>query len=62
VERKRGETTIAEIDLRVGGSWRCVMVTDGGFEVAFRGEYREVVPTSGSSPQRSTRACPKGRR
>ncbi len=40
----RGETTIAEIDLRVGGSWRYVMVTDGGFEVAFRGEYREVVP------------------
>jgi uncharacterized protein YndB with AHSA1/START domain len=40
----RGETTIAEIDLRVGGAWRCVMVTDGGFEVAFRGEYREVVP------------------
>jgi uncharacterized protein YndB with AHSA1/START domain len=40
----RGETTIAEIDLRAGGSWRCVMVTDGGFEVAFRGEYREVVP------------------
>ena len=40
----RGETTIAEIDLRVGGSWRCVMVTDDGFEVAFRGEYREIVP------------------
>ena len=40
----RGETTIAEIDLRVGGSWRCVMVTDDGFEVAFRGEYRELVP------------------
>jgi uncharacterized protein YndB with AHSA1/START domain len=40
----RGETTIAEIDLRVGGSWRCVMVTEGGFEVAFRGEYREIVP------------------
>src|SRR4028118_1702489 len=40
----RGETTTAEIDLRVGGAWRCVMVTDGGFEVAFRGEYREVVP------------------
>ena len=39
-----GETTLAEIDLRVGGAWRCVMVTDGGFEVAFRGEYREVVP------------------
>jgi uncharacterized protein YndB with AHSA1/START domain len=40
----RGETTIAEIDLRVGGGWRCVMVTEGGFEVAFRGEYREIVP------------------
>jgi uncharacterized protein YndB with AHSA1/START domain len=39
-----GETTLAEIDLRVGGAWRCVMVTDGGFEVAFRGEYSEVVP------------------
>ena len=40
----RGETTIAEIDLRVGGSWRCVRVTDGGFEAAFHGEYREIVP------------------
>jgi uncharacterized protein YndB with AHSA1/START domain len=41
---KRGEVTIAEIDLRVGGEWRYVMVTDGGFEVAFHGEYREIVP------------------
>ena len=41
---KRGEVTIAEIDLRVGGKWRYVMVTDGGFEVAFHGEYREIVP------------------
>jgi uncharacterized protein YndB with AHSA1/START domain len=40
----RGEMTIAEIDLRVGGAWRYVMVTDGGFEVAFHGEYREIVP------------------
>jgi uncharacterized protein YndB with AHSA1/START domain len=39
-----GETTIAEIDLRVGGVWRYVMVTDGGFEVAFHGEFREIVP------------------
>src|ERR671920_1538272 len=38
-----GETTIAEIDLRVGGVWRYVMVADGGFEVAFHGEYREIV-------------------
>ena len=41
---KRGKATIAEIDLRVGGKWRWVMVTDDGFEVAFHGEYRELVP------------------
>src|SRR5919109_4472831 len=41
---KRGEVTIAEIDLRVGGTWRSVMVTPDGFEVAFHGEYRELVP------------------
>lgn len=40
---KRGEVTVAEIDLRVGGSWRYVMVTEDGTEVAFHGEYREVV-------------------
>jgi uncharacterized protein YndB with AHSA1/START domain len=39
----RGEVTIAEIDLRVGGTWRYVMVADG-LEVAFHGEYREIVP------------------
>jgi uncharacterized protein YndB with AHSA1/START domain len=41
---KRGEVTIAEIDLRVGGQWRYVMETSDGFEVAFHGEYREIVP------------------
>jgi len=41
---RRGEMTTCEIDLRVGGSWRYVMVADGGFEVAFHGEYREIVP------------------
>jgi uncharacterized protein YndB with AHSA1/START domain len=41
---ERGEVTVAEIDLRVGGAWRCAMVTDDGFEAAFRGEYREVAP------------------
>jgi uncharacterized protein YndB with AHSA1/START domain len=40
----RGEVTVAEIDLRVGGTWRYVAVTDDGFEVAFHGEYREIVP------------------
>jgi uncharacterized protein YndB with AHSA1/START domain len=41
---KRGEVTTCEIDLRVGGTWRYVMVTPDGFEVAFHGEYRELVP------------------
>jgi uncharacterized protein YndB with AHSA1/START domain len=41
---KRGRVTVCEIDLRVGGKWRYAMVTDRGFEVAFHGEYREIVP------------------
>jgi uncharacterized protein YndB with AHSA1/START domain len=41
---QRGEVTIAEIDLRVGGRWRFVIAANGGFEVAFHGEYREIVP------------------
>jgi uncharacterized protein YndB with AHSA1/START domain len=40
----RGEMTVCEIDLRVGGNWRYVMVTPEGFEVGFHGEYREIVP------------------
>jgi uncharacterized protein YndB with AHSA1/START domain len=40
----RGEVTIAEMDVRVGGRWRYVIVGEGGFEVAFHGEYREIVP------------------
>jgi len=40
---KRGEMTIAEIDLQVGGKWRYVMVADDGMEVGFHGEYREIV-------------------
>ena len=41
---KRGEVTIAEVDLRVGGKWRWVMIAHGEFEVAFHGVYRELVP------------------
>jgi uncharacterized protein YndB with AHSA1/START domain len=41
---KRGEVTVAEIDLRVGGKWRWAMVTHDGTEVAFHGEYVELVP------------------
>jgi uncharacterized protein YndB with AHSA1/START domain len=40
----RGDMTLVEIDLRVGGRWRYVMVADKGFEVGFHGEYREIVP------------------
>jgi len=40
---RRGEMTVAEIDLRVGGRWRYVMIADGGMEVGFHGEYREIV-------------------
>ena len=41
---QRGEVTSVEIDLRVGGRWRYVMVANEGFEVAFHGEYREIMP------------------
>ena len=40
----RGTVTSAEVDLRVGGKWRYVMSANGGFEVGFHGEYREIVP------------------
>jgi uncharacterized protein YndB with AHSA1/START domain len=41
---ERGEMTVCEIDLRVGGRWRYAMIANEGFEVAFHGEYREIVP------------------
>jgi uncharacterized protein YndB with AHSA1/START domain len=41
---KRGEVTLADVDLRVGGTWRYVMVTNDGTEVAFHGTFREIVP------------------
>ena len=41
---RRGEVTVADVDLRVGGRWRYAMLAHGEFEVAFHGEFREVVP------------------
>jgi uncharacterized protein YndB with AHSA1/START domain len=41
---ERGEMRSCEIDFRVGGAWRYVMVASGGYEVAFHGEFREIVP------------------
>jgi uncharacterized protein YndB with AHSA1/START domain len=41
---RRGEMQVAEIDLRVGGTWRYVMLAHDEFEIAFHGTYREIVP------------------
>ena len=41
---KRGEVTVCDIDLRVGGAWRYVMVTSDGTEVGFHGTFTEIVP------------------
>src|SRR5256886_14704957 len=40
----RGEVTIAEIDLRGGGTRRNVSVTTDGFEAGFHGEDRAIAP------------------
>jgi uncharacterized protein YndB with AHSA1/START domain len=40
---RRGEMRVVDIDLRVGGRWRYVMLAHGEFEVAFHGEFREIV-------------------
>ncbi len=40
----RGEVTSVEVDLRPGGRWRYVMTANAGFEVAFHGEYQEIIP------------------
>ena len=39
---ERGEMTVAEIDFRVGGTWRYVMIANGEFEVAFNGVYEQI--------------------
>jgi uncharacterized protein YndB with AHSA1/START domain len=41
---ERGSMVSAEVDLRVGGSWRYVMTANGDFEVAFHGTFLEIVP------------------
>jgi len=41
---ERGEMESCEIDLRVGGRWRYAMVAKGDFQVAFHGEFSEIVP------------------
>jgi uncharacterized protein YndB with AHSA1/START domain len=46
---KRGEMTVADMDLRVGGKWRYLMVLQcedmsEAKEVGFHGQYLEIVP------------------
>jgi uncharacterized protein YndB with AHSA1/START domain len=41
---QRGVVTSAEVDLRVGGAWRYAMRAHSGAQVAFHGEFRELVP------------------
>ena len=38
------EVTVCSIDLRVGGNYHFVMVTDDGIECSFRGTYLEIEP------------------
>jgi uncharacterized protein YndB with AHSA1/START domain len=38
------EVTVCSIDLRVGGDYHFVFVTDDGTEMSFRGTYLEVEP------------------
>lgn len=38
------EVTVCSIDLRVGGDYHYVMVTDDGTEMSFRGTYLELQP------------------
>ena len=38
------DVTVCSIDLRVGGNYHVVMITDDGTECSFRGTYLEVEP------------------
>jgi uncharacterized protein YndB with AHSA1/START domain len=42
------EVTVCEVDLRVGGDYHYVFVTDDGTECSFRGTFLEVEPPSGT--------------
>jgi uncharacterized protein YndB with AHSA1/START domain len=40
----RGKVTLAEVDLRDGGTWRYDVTGQDGSEVTFHGVYREILP------------------
>jgi uncharacterized protein YndB with AHSA1/START domain len=41
---RRYRTRVEEMDVRPGGTWRWVQVGEDGDEIAFYGEYLEIVP------------------
>lgn len=43
VERAPRHRGLGETDFRIGGRWRYVITSDDGGEVAFHGEYRDIV-------------------
>jgi uncharacterized protein YndB with AHSA1/START domain len=57
---KRGGVTVAEVDLRVGGRYRYAMETAEGFEVAFNGEFREIVPNERIVNTEAFEGAPEG--
>jgi uncharacterized protein YndB with AHSA1/START domain len=42
---RRATTIVDKMDVRPGGSWRFVSREAGGTENAFRGQYREIIPS-----------------
>ncbi|SHN47154.1 SRPBCC family protein [Cryptosporangium aurantiacum] len=40
----QGATTSVEMDFTIGGRWRYVMVAEDGSQVAFHGQYLDIVP------------------
>ena len=60
---KRGEVTLVEVDLRVGGGWRYVMnASSAASRSASTASTARSSRMSGWSRPRSTRACPTRRR
>jgi uncharacterized protein YndB with AHSA1/START domain len=43
---RKQKTVVDKMEVRPGGAWRYVCTEPDGSQYAFRGEYREVVPTS----------------
>jgi uncharacterized protein YndB with AHSA1/START domain len=56
----RGEMTVCEIDFRVGGKWRYVMVTPDGTEVGFHGEFLDIVPETRVTSRELYEGIPEG--